>query len=133
MHGQVHISDTISNRSPIFSVFKDCKVYIFNWKVHLTLTSLSWFNGYCSAFFVLVCFSYTVCNRSTIFSVWDDCKVCMSSCQVSSVVKVKFLSYVFFSNTICNRSTIFGVWKCLMIYMSVAHVLFDRDLIFMVH
>ena len=31
--GQVHISDTISNRSSIFGVWKDCKGYMSNWQV----------------------------------------------------------------------------------------------------
>ena len=31
--GQVHISDTISNRSSIFGVWKDGKVYMSNWQV----------------------------------------------------------------------------------------------------
>ena len=62
--GQVHISDTISNRSSIFGVWKHCGVYMSNWQVlfNLDLIFMVQWLRIC----VLVCLSYTVCNRSTI-------------------------------------------------------------------
>ena len=101
---QVHNSDTISNRSPLFGVWKKCKVYMSNWQIHLTFTSFSWFSGYSyvfvfwSCFFILyaigllylVCRTIVrcICPTGSVIWPWPYCH--------GSVVRVKFMSFVLF-------------------------------------
>ena len=90
--GQVHISDTLTNRSSIFTVWKNCKVYMSNWQVSSDVDLIFMVQWLYLSFCLLVCFSYTVCNRCTIFGVWNDCKVNMSSWQVSSDLDLIFIN-----------------------------------------
>ena len=59
--GQVHISDTISNRASIFGVWKDCKVYMSNWQVSSDLDLIFMIQWSKLSFWVLVYFSNTLC------------------------------------------------------------------------
>ena len=80
--GQVHISDTISNRASIFGVWKDCKVYMSNWQVSSDLDLIFMVQWSKLSFWVLVFLSNTLCHRSTIFGVWKYFMIFMSVAQV---------------------------------------------------
>ena len=74
---KVNISDTISNRSNIFGVWKDCKVNMSNWQVSSDLDLIFMVQWLWLSFF-----SNTICNRSTIFGVWQYSMIYMSVAQV---------------------------------------------------
>ena len=78
----VCFSYTVCNRSTVFGVWNDCKVYMSSWQVSSNPDLIFMVHWSKFSFWVLVFLFNTLCNMSTLFVVWKYFMVYMSIAQV---------------------------------------------------